>query len=98
MRNLIGALAAILVLMLAGDLHATLAGTAGAASPATTFSPFVSCLGWGGQIEVAHSKDIVGAGIVAGGPFACAETESSSLFPYWPVVLWQNATRARTPA
>ena len=53
---------------------------------------------FGGQIEVAHSKDIVGAGIVAGGPFACAETESSSLFPYWPVVLWQNATRARTPA
>jgi hypothetical protein len=27
-----------------------------------------------GQIEIAHSKDIVGAGIVAGGPFACAET------------------------
>jgi hypothetical protein len=47
-----------------------------------------------GQIEVAHSKDIVGAGIVAGGPFACAETESSSLFPYWPVVVWQNAMQA----
>ena len=47
-----------------------------------------------GQIEVAHSKDIVGAGIVAGGPFACAETESSQLFPYWPVVMWQNATQA----
>jgi hypothetical protein len=30
-----------------------------------------------GQIEVAHSKDIVGAGIIAGDPFACAETESS---------------------
>lgn len=47
-----------------------------------------------GQIEVAHSKDIVGVGIVAGGPFACAETESSQLFPYWPVVMWQNATQA----
>jgi hypothetical protein len=47
-----------------------------------------------GQIEIAHSKDIVGAGIVAGGPFACAETESSQLFPYWPVVMWQNATQA----
>jgi poly(3-hydroxybutyrate) depolymerase len=47
-----------------------------------------------GQIELAHSKDIVGAGIVAGGPFACAETASSSLFPYWPVVVWQNASQA----
>ena len=47
-----------------------------------------------GQIELAHSKDIVGAGIVAGGPFACAETASSRLFPYWPVVLWQNASQA----
>jgi hypothetical protein len=48
-----------------------------------------------GQIEVAHSKDIVGAGIVAGGPFACAETEWSRLFPYWPVVVrWQNAAQA----
>jgi poly(3-hydroxybutyrate) depolymerase len=47
-----------------------------------------------GQIEVAHSRDIVGAGIVAGGPFACAETESSRLFPYGPVVTWQNATQA----
>jgi hypothetical protein len=36
-----------------------------------------------GRIELAHSKDIVGAGIVAGGPFACAETASSRLFPIW---------------
>jgi hypothetical protein len=47
-----------------------------------------------GQIELAHSKDIVGAGVVAGGPFACAETASSRLFPSWPVVLWQNALQA----
>ena len=37
-----------------------------------------------GQIEVAHSKDIVGARIVAGGPFACAETDPRRLFRYWP--------------
>ena len=47
-----------------------------------------------GQIELAHSKDVVGAGIVAGGPFACAETASTELFPYWPLVLWQNASQA----
>ena len=33
------------------------------------------------QIEVAHSKDIVGAGIVAGGPYACAESAASRLVP-----------------
>ena len=47
-----------------------------------------------GQLQMAHSKDIIGAGLVAGGPFACAETESSRLLPYWPVVLWQNAMQA----
>jgi hypothetical protein len=47
-----------------------------------------------GQIELAHAKDVIGAGIVAGGPFACAETASAELFPYWPLVLWQNASQA----
>jgi hypothetical protein len=46
MRNLIGALAAILVLMLAGDLHATLAGTAGAAPPSATTAGVAILLGY----------------------------------------------------
>jgi hypothetical protein len=62
--------------------------------PQTSVSGLSSGAYMAGQIEVAHSKDIVGAGIVAGGPFACAETESSQLFPYWPIVMWQNATQA----
>src|SRR5262245_16426445 len=62
--------------------------------PATSVSGLSSGAYMAGQIEVAHSKDIVGAGIVAGGPFACAETASSELFPYWPIVVWQNATQA----
>src|SRR5215470_5945249 len=66
----------------------------GADLSATSVSGLSSGAYMAGQIEVAHSKDIVGAGIVAGGPFACAETESSQLFPYWPVVMWQNATQA----
>src|SRR6478735_12343465 len=44
-----------------------------------------------GQIEVAHSKDIKGAGIVAGGPYACAETQSSRQVPFWPSAVLQNA-------
>ena len=87
------------VLCLAGML-ATLPAYAeelpklGIALAETSVSGLSSGAYMAGQIEVAHSKDIVGAGIVAGGPFACAETESSQLFPYWPVVMWQNATQA----
>jgi len=46
------------------------------------------------QIEVAHSQDIVGAGIVAGGPFACAESDASRLVPFWPSAVLQNAQQA----
>src|SRR5262245_11006980 len=35
------------------------------------------------QIEVAHSDDIVGAGIVAGGPFACAESAAAPGVAFW---------------
>ena len=47
-----------------------------------------------GQLQVAHSKDIVGAGIVAGGPYACAESAASRVFPFWPTAVAQNATQA----
>src|SRR5581483_11918767 len=47
-----------------------------------------------GQIEVAHSKDIKGAGIVAGGPYACAETQASRQVPFWPSAVLQNAQQA----
>ena len=66
----------------------------GVTLPATSVSGLSSGAYMAGQIELAHSKDIVGAGIVAGGPFACAETESGQLFPYWPIVIWQNASQA----
>ncbi|HXG79798.1 MAG TPA: poly(3-hydroxybutyrate) depolymerase, partial [Methyloceanibacter sp.] len=47
-----------------------------------------------GQIEVAHAQDIIGAGIVAGGPFACAESAASRIFPFWPTAVAQNAAQA----
>jgi poly(3-hydroxybutyrate) depolymerase len=43
-----------------------------------------------GQLQVAHSSHIVGAGIVAGGPFGCAETPGNALMP----TAARNATRA----
>lgn len=47
-----------------------------------------------GQLEIAHSENIVGAGIVAGGPYACAESSSARLFPYWAIGVGQNAIQA----
>ena len=43
-----------------------------------------------GQLQVAHSSDIVGAGIVAGGPFGCAETPGTGLMP----TVARNSARA----
>lgn len=34
-----------------------------------------------GQLQVAHSDRIIGAGIVAGGPYGCAETPGNELLP-----------------
>ena len=46
------------------------------------------------QIQVAHASDIAGAGIVAGGPFACAESAASRAFPFWPIAVTQNTAQA----
>jgi len=66
----------------------------GISLPATSVSGLSSGAYMAGQIELAHAKDIVGAAIVAGGPFGCAVSASSRLFPYWPMVVWQNAMLA----
>jgi hypothetical protein len=34
-----------------------------------------------GQLQVVHSSNIVGAGLVAGGPYGCAETGSEGIMP-----------------
>jgi poly(3-hydroxybutyrate) depolymerase len=67
----------------------------GVTLPATSVSGLSSGAYMAGQIELAHSKDIVGAGIVAAGPFACAETASSELFPYGPS--WCGRTPRKPP-
>ena len=66
----------------------------GADLAATSVSGLSSGAYMAEQIEVAHSKDIKGAGIVAGGPYACAETQASRLVPFWPSAVLQNAQQA----
>ncbi|MDJ0950340.1 MAG: PHB depolymerase family esterase [Alphaproteobacteria bacterium] len=47
-----------------------------------------------GQLHVAHSETFIGAGIVAGGPFACAESWYARRFPGWAGMTFANAQQA----
>jgi poly(3-hydroxybutyrate) depolymerase len=98
-RRRIGAAAGAAAALLVG-LWAPAAFTAetlpklGTDLPATSVSGLSSGAYMAGQIGLAHAKDIVGVGIVGGGPFACAESSASRLFPFWPTAVTQNATLA----
>jgi hypothetical protein len=46
-----------------------------------------------GQFEIAHSREIVGAGIVAGGPYGCSESLFADLMP-GPGSVFLNLTKA----
>jgi hypothetical protein len=66
----------------------------GADLPQSSVSGLSSGAFMAAQIQVAHASDIVGAGIVAGGPYACAESAASQAFPFWPTAVAQNAAQA----
>ena len=86
------------LLLLAGPAHHTRASETlpplSAPIAATSVSGLSSGAYMAGQIQLAHAKDIVGAGLVAGGPFACAESAAGRLVPYWPTAMVQNAQNA----
>jgi poly(3-hydroxybutyrate) depolymerase len=94
----LGALIGVVLVVSALSARQALAAEAlpklGADLAQTSVSGLSSGAYMAGQIQVAHSKDVVGAGIVAGGPFACAETDASLIFPFWPTAVAQNAAQA----
>ena len=47
-----------------------------------------------GQYQFAHSSSVAGAGIVAGGPYGCAESVFGRMSPLWPATLAQKLNRA----
>jgi hypothetical protein len=61
----------------------------------TTVSGLSSGAYMAGQFQVAYSRLVIGAGIVAGGPYGCARTPGTELNPFWPVVLSWNSYRAQ---
>jgi hypothetical protein len=48
-----------------------------------------------GQFHVARSEIVIGAAIVAAGPFACAESSAAETFPYFPSAIVYNLTQAQ---
>jgi poly(3-hydroxybutyrate) depolymerase len=49
-----------------------------------------------GQFQVAYSKTVIGAGIVAAGPFGCARSAGAEAVPFFPTAVALNATQAQT--
>jgi len=47
-----------------------------------------------GQFQVAHSDVVIGAGLVAGGPYGCAESSFSRLWPIWTTAVPHNLNLA----
>ena len=90
---------AILVLVLAF----VLAGCSGEKAPAlpalgakldqTSVSGISSGAYMAGQFQVAHSDEVVGAGIIAGGPYGCAESLYADVIP-GPGTALLNLTKA----
>ncbi len=99
-RSLAATTRAVLFSLLCGTFVAPIHAIAeplpalGAALSQTSVSGLSSGAFMAGQLEIAHAENIVGAGIVAGGPFACAESPMTRLFPYWATGVAQNALQA----
>ena len=65
----------------------------GAALEKTSVSGLSSGAYMAGQFQIAHSNEVVGAGIVAGGPYGCAESLYADVIP-GPGTALLNLTKA----
>lgn len=84
-------------------LAALLAGCGGEGAPGlpalganrnqTSVSGLSSGAYMAGQFELAHSREVVGAGIIAGGPYACSESLYADIIPGPGTALF-NLTKA----
>ena len=76
-----------------GGDTATELPTLGAALEKTSVSGLSSGAYMAGQFQIAHSNEVVGAGIVAGGPYGCAESLYADVIP-GPGTALLNLTKA----
>lgn len=91
-------LPAILLALLAtlsgcGEQHSTSLPALEAKRDATSVSGISSGAYMAGQFEMAHAKDVVGAAVIAGGPYGCSESLYADLIP-GPGTALLNLTKA----
>jgi len=91
----LGAIAALAALLLAVGCKAegTRLPALGVRIEATSVSGFSSGAYMAGQFQVAHSSVVIGAGIVAGGPYGCAESVFADAMP-GPGTAFLNLSKA----
>ncbi len=86
------------VLWLAPSLQARAAEplpALGADPAATSVSGLSSGAYMAVQFHVAHSQSVIGVGVVAGGPYGCAESWLARTMPWLPGIAWANAMQAQ---
>src|SRR5687768_7614087 len=88
------AIRSLAILAFAAPASAQTLPPLGADLSRTTVSGLSSGAYMAGQFQVAYSKLVVGAGIVAGGPYGCARTPGTELNPFFSVVVQLNQARA----
>jgi poly(3-hydroxybutyrate) depolymerase len=67
------------------------------ANPSETSVSGLSSGGYmAGQYQVAHSKTVIGAGIVAAGPYGCAYSAIAQSVPFFPTALAANLAQAES--
>jgi len=95
--GLLGLIAAVLLWAVWGsgqDDRARPLPALGADLARTSVSGLSSGAYMAGQFHIAHSDIVIGAGLVAGGPYGCAESEFSRLWPIWTAALPHNLNLA----
>lgn len=78
----------------AGDSRGGALPALGVALEHTSVSGLSAGAYMAGQFQVAHSDIVIGAGLVAGGPYGCAESSFSRLWPIWTTAIPHNTNLA----
>jgi poly(3-hydroxybutyrate) depolymerase len=88
------ALAALAAAGCSGDTRPGTLPPLGADITKTSVSGLSSGAYMAGQFQVAHASIVIAAGLVAGGPYGCAQSAAADTLPVWPVAVTYNVAQA----
>jgi hypothetical protein len=93
-KSMLGALALTVIALQPAPASSEPLPALGADEGRSSVSGLSSGAYMAGQFQIAYSSKVIGAGIVAGGPYGCANVPSTAFIPVWPVALSLNLERA----